>query len=217
MLKRLQNWLFPPKCVLCKKLLTKDETDLCTQCRSQTPRFENTKIRFSFIAGWTGVWYYKDMVRQSFLRFKFYGKRSYAKIYGKMIALKLVQEQMEGFDILTWIPVSRRRRFARGFDQVELLALEVAKQLGITAVSTLKKIRHTPPQSGLGDAAHRRANVLNAFRLRDQVQVQGKKILLLDDIVTTGATASECARVLMTAGAKEVQLAVLAVANHEKK
>lgn len=163
------------------------------------------------------MWYYKDAVRQSFLRFKFYGKRSYAKIYGKMIALKLVQEQMEDFDILTWIPVSRRRRFTRGFDQVELLALEVADQLGITAVSTLKKIRHTPPQSGLGDAAHRRANVLNAFRLRDSALVQGKKILLLDDIVTTGATASECARVLMTAGAKEVQLAVLAVANHEKK
>ena len=217
MFKRLQNWLFPPKCVLCKKLLTKEETDLCTRCRTQTPRFENTKIRFSFIAGWTGVWYYKDAVRQSFLRFKFYGKRSYAKIYGKMIALKLVQEQMEDFDILTWIPVSRRRRFTRGFDQVELLALEVADQLGITAVSTLKKIRHTPPQSGLGDAAHRRANVLNAFRLRDSALVQGKKILLLDDIVTTGATASECARVLMTAGAKEVQLAVLAVANHEKK
>ena len=162
------------------------------------------------------MWYYKDSVRQSVLRYKFYRKRSYAQVYGKMIALKLVQEEMDHFDILTWVPVSRRRKFTRGFDQVELLAKQVALQLGISAVPTLKKIRHTPPQSGLGNAAHRRANVLGAFRMRDTDAVKDKRILLLDDIITTGATASECARILMTAGAEKVELAVLAVANHEK-
>ena len=68
----------------------------------------------------------------------------------------------------------------------------------------------------MGDAAHRRANILGAFRVTDPSLICGKRVLLLDDVITTGATASECARVLLTAGAKEVKLATLAVASHEK-
>ena len=82
-------------------------------------------------------------------------------------------------------------------------------------VATLQKIRHTKPQSATGNAAHRRANILNAYRVIDPSLIADKRILLLDDIVTTGATASECARTLLTAGAKEVKLATLAVASFE--
>ena len=217
MLQRLQNLLFPPKCIMCRKLLGKEETDLCPDCRKALPLFEKSKIRFSFLAGWTGVWYYNDMVRHSVMRFKFYGKRSYAKPYGRFIAMKLLQLDRADFDLVTWVPVSRRRRIKRGYDQVALLADEVSAQLELPPVCTLKKIRHTPPQSGLGDVARRRANVLGAYIVPDPELVRGKRILLLDDIVTTGATASECARMLMTAGAQEVYLAVLAVANHEEK
>ena len=91
----------------------------------------------------------------------------------------------------------------------------IARELGAEAVCTLKKIRHNQPQSTLGGVSHRKANVLGAYRVIQPVE--GKKILLLDDIVTTGATASECARTLLTAGAKEVKLAALAVASHETK
>ena len=68
----------------------------------------------------------------------------------------------------------------------------------------------------MGSISHRKANILGAFVVTDPELVRGKCVLLLDDIVTTGATASECARVLLTAGAKEVKLATLAVASHEK-
>ena len=81
---------------------------------------------------------------------------------------------------------------------------------------TLRKIRNTKPQSTMGSAAHRRANILCAYEVIDPDAVHGKRILLLDDIVTTGATASESARTLLTAGAKEVKLATLAVASFEK-
>jgi predicted amidophosphoribosyltransferase len=97
------------------------------------------------------------------------------------------------------------------------LAQALGKELSLPVVRTLKKIRHTPPQSTLGHAPQRRANVLGAYRIAAPAEIAGKRIILLDDVVTTGATASECAKVLLTAGAKEVLLATVAVAKHDKK
>ena len=214
MLHRLTLLLFPPKCVLCRKLLTKEETDLCHHCRTHAPAFSKGNFKLSFVARWTAVWYYKDEVRQSILRYKFSGRRSYAPAYGRMLAMKLQTAGFEDFDVLTWIPISRQRRWKRGFDQVELLAQAVGEELGVTPVKCLKKIRNTPPQSGIKSAAARRANVLGAYKVLDPEPFRDKRILLLDDIITTGATASECARVLMTAGAKEITVASLAAASH---
>ena len=217
MLERLSSLLFPPKCVLCKSLLTEQETDLCHHCRTHAPVFSKEKIKFSFVAGWTAVWYYKDNVRQSLLRYKFARYRSYVPCYSRLLAMKLQTARFEDFDILTWVPVSRLRRMKRGFDQVELLARETARQLGVEAVPCLKKIRHTPPQSGLKSAAQRRANVLGAYRVVSPETILDKRVLLLDDIITTGATVSECARMLTLAGAREVRCAAMAVAPHDQK
>ena len=216
MLKRLLTVLFPPKCILCNQVLTEEETDLCKNCRETQPIYGKHKIKLSFLAQWTGLWYYKENARSSILRYKFYGRRSYGQAYGKLLAMKLLTDGFADVDVLTWVPISRRRKLARGYDQVEILGKVVAAELGRTLTPTLRKIRNTKPQSTMGDAAHRRANVLGAFTVIDPGLVRDKRVLLLDDILTTGATASECARVLLTAGAKEVNLATLAVASHEK-
>jgi ComF family protein len=212
----LSRLLFPPKCILCRQLLQENETDLCRECRTHTPEFTNPKKKLPYLAGWTALWYYEGDVRGSILRFKFYNARSYADAYGRMLAMKLIQEDIP-FDILTWAPISRQRKWRRGYDQVELIARAVGKELGIEPIPTLKKRRNNLPQSGLGDAAQRRANVLGVYQVLDQNQICGKRILLLDDVVTTGATASECARVLLTAGAKEVYIAAIAASTHDKK
>ena len=115
-----------------------------------------------------------------------------------------------------WIPISRQRKRKRGYDQVELIGISVAQALGMELVPTLRKVRNTKPQSAMGSAAHRRANILGAYEVIDPAIVRGKRILLLDDIITTGATASESARTLLTAGAREIRLATLAVASFEK-
>lgn len=214
---RLWGILFPPKCVLCGKLLEKNETDLCQQCRKTVPEFSEHKIKLSFLAQWTGLWYYKDDVRSSILRYKFGGRRSYAQCYGRMLAMKLQKEGWDDAEVLTWAPISRQRKFRRGYDQVELFARVLAQELGMELVPTLRKIRNTKPQSTMGDVSHRRANILGAYKVIDPGAVRGRRVLLLDDIVTTGATASECARMLLTAGAKEVKLATLAVASHNKQ
>lgn len=212
---RLMQLLFPPKCVLCRKLLTDHETDLCAQCRADTPEITGAKRKLPYLAKWTGLWYYEGSVRASILRYKFRGSRSYSQSYGRLLAMKLLQEDIS-FDILTWAPISRRRRRSRGYDQVELIARAVARELGVMPVSTLVKTRHNRPQSRLKDAAARRANVLGVYRVLDPGQIAGKRILLLDDILTTGATVSECARTLLTAGAKEVICATVAVASHQR-
>lgn len=211
----LLHLLFPPRCVLCKQFLAKDEMDLCRQCRKTAPLFKKPQNKLSFVAGWTALWYYKDTVRGSILRYKFYGKRHYAPAYGRLLSVKLLEAGLGDFDTLTFVPIAPLRRFTRGYDQVELLTNAVAEELGVVPIRTLRKIRNTVPQSRLKDPARRRANVLGAYVPVSCEHIRDKRILLLDDVVTTGATASECARVLLTAGAKEVYCAAIAAANHK--
>lgn len=198
------EWVFPSKCVLCRKKLARGEMDLCQSCRTEVPQFVFRGKQLQFLDSWTAVWYYDGYVRSSLLRYKFHNARSYADAYGRLLAMKLLQEYPEGFDLVTWVPISPRRKFSRGYDQVELLAKAVGRELGLKPVRLLRKIRHNPPQSGLTEYAARRANVLGVYRAVNTEIIQGKRILLLDDIITTGATIAECARVLLTAGAGQI-------------
>ena len=215
--KILLNLLFPPKCILCGKILEKDETDLCRVCRVESPGCAKNNLKFPFLDSWTAVWYYKGNIRKSLHRYKFRRARHYAPGYGRILAMKLLTEYPDGFDMLTWVPVSRWRKFTRGYDQVELLAKAVGQELGMEPVRTLEKVRNNRPQSQISGDAKRRANVLGVYRMGRDAAVEGKRVLLLDDIVTTGATSGECARVLLTAGAKEVHLGCIAAAIHHKQ
>lgn len=216
MIRRILQLIFPPKCTLCQKILLKNETDLCQQCRSNAPEYLYTKKNIPFIAGWTALWYYKGNARESLLRYKFHNARSYGPVYGRLLAMKLLTEQFYQFDILSWVPISAKRKQERGFDQVECIAYAMGRELGVSPVKTLKKIRNNKTQSTLIDASHRRANVLGAYCVCDPQRITGKRILLLDDIITTGSTVSECAKTLLMAGAKEVYCAAVAATPHEK-
>ena len=209
------RFIFPRKCTFCEKILSKEETDFCHDCRNSSDIFKKSKRNIPFVAHWTGIWYYRDNVRYSIHRFKFGNARRYAEAYARILAIKLLQEELADFDLLTWVPIARPRKFKRGFDQSQLLACALGKELGQKPIRLLRKIRSTPPQSGIPDAAMRRANVLGAYKAVSRDTIRGKRILLLDDVVTTGATASECAKTLLTAGAKEVILATVAVAVHD--
>ena len=209
--------LFPPKCILCGKVLDRAETDLCHTCRGEAPECPAGKQKRSFLDSWVAIWYYKGYIRKSVLRYKFRGARHYAHGYGRILAMKLQQNHPDGFDILTWVPISPIRRLTRGYDQVELLAKAVGAELGMEPVRTLRKIRHNPPQAGITGSAERRANVLGVYRVTDPALVRDRCVLLLDDVMTTGATAGEAARVLLTAGAKEVHLGCVAAAGSDQK
>ena len=211
----LTAWLFPEKCVLCGRILEKDALDLCHKCRVEAPECGVSRIKYPFIDTWTALWYYQDHVRRSILRFKFHGRRNYAAAYARMLGMRLMKEDGVQFDCITWVPISDKRKKKRGYDQGQLLAEKLSQELQIPMQSTLKKIRNNPPQSGIVGQAHRKANVMGVYVATQPQALAGKRILLLDDILTTGATAGECARILLTAGAKEVHLAVVAAANQQ--
>ncbi len=204
--------IFPKKCIFCRQLLISDEEILCSTCAKQAPQCKGTKRNIPFIAHWTALWYYKDKVGLSIRRFKFYHCRHYAKGYAKLLCPRIEESLGKDFDILSWTPVSARRKCHRGYDQSALLAKALGRLMGIRPVPVLKKIRHNPPQSSIRDPAKRRANVLGAYRARDPALIRGKRILLIDDVITTGATASECAKTLLIAGAEEVIFAAVATA-----
>ena len=203
MFHRLLSAIFPPKCILCGKILEKDETDLCRTCRVEAPEYSKGKLNVQFLDSFAAVWYYEENVRRSILRYKFYGARQFAPAYGRLLAMRILND-LPRADLITWVPVSRKRLRQRGYDQVELLAQAVSAELGIPAIKTLEKFRDNRANSGLRDPAERRANVLGVYRPVQPEAFRGRRVLLLDDIVTTGATASECARVLLTAGAGEI-------------
>ena len=123
-------------------------------------------------------------------------------------------EQFGGeFDTVTWVPVSRKRLRRRGYDQAELLARSACRLWETQPVRLLEKIADNPAQSGIRDAAARRANVLGVYEAVGDVT--GKRFLLIDDICTSGATLTECVRVLENAGAERVVCVAAALARKE--
>ena len=216
MLDALLDILYPPKCLLCQRVLERGQQDLCPDCRTSAPECPVSKNKYPFVDSWLSLWYYEDTARESLRRFKFLGKRSYAVGFGRLLAMKLQQEDRQ-VDLITWVPVSTLRRFSRGYDQDQLIARALSEELGVPCVACLRKVRHNKPQSGISGLAQRRANVLNAYKPVSVDRFAGKNVLLVDDILTTGATAGECARVLLTAGAAQVHLATVAAANKNKE
>jgi len=154
--------------------------------------------------------YYQDIVRDSILRYKFGSKKGYVTCYSKILA-RCIEDNYGGkYDLITWVPISTDRLKTRGYDQAMILAMATALEIDDVAAETLKKTRDNPAQSSLGEKDERRANVTGAYTVTDLELIEGKRILLIDDIVTTGATLAECARTLLLAGAGEVMCATIA-------
>lgn len=156
-------------------------------------------------------------MRESIHRYKFQDRSGYSGYYGHLLA-QCVTDHLTGmYDLITWVPLSAKRLKKRGYDQAMLLAMAAALELDDVAVETLRKARDTEAQSGLKDRSARRANVLGAYEVIDPELIAGKRILLIDDVVTTGSTLSECARTLRTFGASDVVCASLTRAGGEKR
>lgn len=204
--------LFPPKCVFCGKVLDSGESGFCRRCQRELPWLTDGEAELTgeFFSLCAAPLRYQDKVRDSIHWYKFKGRRGYHKVYGKLVA-QCVHDHLDGrYDLITWVPLSDRRKRERGYDQAFLLASAAALELGDVAVETLRKERNTDPQSGITEDAQRRANVLGAYTPVDPELVAGKRVLLIDDVVTTGSTLSECARTLRTMGAEDVVCAALA-------
>lgn len=202
--------LFPPKCVFCRTVLKGHEKSICNECRDTLPHPNHSLSPGGAYSVCAAALRYEGMVKKAFHRFKFGGKANYAKPFGELMADTIRRELAGRYDLITWVPISKTRKRARGYDQSMLLAYKVALELQDVAVETLRKTVNNPAQSKIDAPVQRQKNVEGAYAPIDSQLVQGKRILLIDDILTTGSTLTECASVLLNAGAIEVVCAVFA-------
>lgn len=154
---------------------------------------------------------YCDSLKDSLRRYKFAGKPSYYRAFGKLIALKVQNtEQLGNIDIVIPVPMHKSRQKQRGYNQAALIAGYAAGQLGIRFENNLLiKTMETRNQSLLSKA-ERLANLEGVFRVVFPGKVAGRDILLVDDIITTGNTVNQCSKALKDAGANRVIAGVIA-------
>lgn len=208
--------LFPPKCPFCGKIL--DHPGICPACEKNLPWTEGDDSLRQAPGGLrcaAPLWY-EGQVRDGLLRFKFQGAAAAAGPFGALIAQCAADRFSGEFDTVTWVPVSRRRLRKRGYDQAELLAESACRLWDTEPARLLNKTVDNPAQSGIQDASARRANVLGVYEPAETEIIRGKRILLIDDICTTGATLTECVRVLREAGAESVVCAAVALTREKK-
>jgi ComF family protein len=156
---------------------------------------------------------YEGPLRKLIHVFKYGGVKPLASQLGQLLNGALPREQR--FDVIVPMPLHWRKRLERGFNQSELLARFVSKRTGIPLAPGLKRRKRTDPQAGL-TRAQRRTNVAGAFEVKGRSDIEGRHVLLIDDVLTTGATASACSAVLKRAGAKRVTVLTLARADRRK-
>ena len=194
---------FPTRCVFCRRLSGKG-VPVCRACREKYPDVPaaNQIRHLSGLDCVSPLWY-EGRTRDALLRYKFRDRSGYASVFGNFMR-KCLDENRISCDSITWVPLSARRLRSRGYDQARLLAEEIAAAEGLPCEPLLEKRRDTPAQSGMGGREARRKNAAGAWCAPDPARVAGRRVLLVDDIVTTGETLRECARVLKAAGAESV-------------
>lgn len=151
--------------------------------------------------------FYEGPLRKLIHLFKYSGIKPLGKRLATLLSKALPEDEV--YDAIVPMPLHWRRRWKRGFNQSAILARLLAHEGNAPVVNAVRRIRPTAVQAGLTNS-NRRKNVAGAFRVPNKKRVSGKRILLIDDVMTTGATASACASVLKRAGARSVTLLTLA-------
>ncbi len=192
----------PPVCQKCGKPL-RGPSDLvftCIPCRHRRAYFACARA--------AGV--YDGLLRDAIHALKFGGCQALAEPLGRLIGEVAATDSRLRADVVVPVPLHPRRLRERGFNQAELLAAEVAAYLNLPMHGdVLRRVRETAPQTGLG-RTDRRSNVRAAFAAREGLR--GRRVMLVDDVMSTGTTVAECARALRATGAREVVVATAAMA-----
>jgi competence protein ComFC len=224
--------LYPATCPTCGKNVRAGEY-LCNECETKIVRivapfcetcsepFEgsissaftcaNCAHRVIYFEAAVAAYRGRGIVREVIHEFK-YGRQIHLRhLVARWLRAALDDERLRGisFDLLVPVPLHPARQRERGFNQASLLAELLSAQTSIRAEPLLERIRYTTTQTAL-DRSERMENLHNAFRLRKNANVRGLRVLLIDDVLTTGSTLSECARVLKHAGAISVHAATAA-------
>lgn len=205
-------------CPRCAAALTGDAHRTCPRCSSSVGEFAEVeggcpRCRGEHLAfdGAMRLGSFEGQLRDAILQIKFGRDETLAELIAELWVQHAANRFREaGAQVVVPVPLHWRRRIGRGFNQAQVLAEPVARSLGLPMrPNWLRRVRATHPQTSLSPTA-RRENLRGAFRVSRSAELQGKTVLLVDDVLTTGSTASEAARTLKAGGAARVMAAVLA-------
>jgi len=216
------DFIFPQHCVICKKYLSRKEQNVCQVCWEKLIRLpypfcvecrsfieKESHCRQCKDESGLGLIYslgnFDDSYQNLVYAFKYDQLVNVGIRLGAVLGEQIREDKrFAGFDFLVPVPLHPSRKRKRGFNQSEILADEISQKVGLSVLKdVLRRKKRTKDQTNL-NAAQRQENVRGAFKVRDQDEILGKNIILVDDVVTTGATLKECARSLTQAGANSV-------------
>lgn len=211
----LIDLIYPPVCGICDRICKKH---LCKECDIDLKKYEINEIedvkndKSKYYDYQVKTFKYKGKVRSKIIDYKFNEKSYMYHTFQKMITKnEKIYSFLKKYDIILYVPMFKKQEYKRGYNQTYLIAKEIGKTLGIPiGKNNLIKIKDTKKQSTL-TKEERKTNVKNAFVIRKSERIVNKKVILFDDIFTTGNTVNECSKVIKMAGAKEVAILTIAV------
>lgn len=230
MLEKILAFVFPAKCPFCGTITNGEDNAICETCLKNLPEikeprckkcgkpilvkekeycYDCTKTEHFFEEG-RSIWIHKPPITTAIYALKYKNKRIYAKTFGSMLYIRygtyLIKHKI---DLIIPIPLHEKRRKRRGFNQAELIAIQLGKYTRIPVdLTSLTRVHETIAQKNLNDRK-RKQNIKGAFAAKRAVK--GKRIVLIDDIYTTGATIDEAARKLRRAGAEKVLFLTISI------
>lgn len=204
--------IYPPVCGICEKI---NKKSLCKKCELLIKEYEINKIeqcKNKYFDHQIKLYKYENIIRDKIIDYKFHEKAYLSATFEKMIIKnEKIYSFLKKYDIILYVPMFKKHKLLRGYNQAELIAKRMSKTLGIhLEKNNLIKIKDTKKQSTL-TKAQRRINIKNVFKVSKPEKIKNKRIILFDDIYTTGSTVNECSRVIKEAGAKEIAVVTIAV------
>ena len=215
----LLELIFPTRCIICRQIFHGNAPiHICSRCIQEIEFYNKDIVPLSlgggiksYCDGVVCVGKYHHSLKRALRDYKFNERPSFYRAFGELIADKINRSLREyPLDVIIPVPMSRKRKVQRGYNQAELIALKASKILSIPIdTRAIVKVKDTHRQSSL-NRQERLTNLKDAFEVLGSCSYEGKTILLVDDIITTGSTLNECSKALKQAGAKYVFGAVIA-------
>jgi ComF family protein len=222
---KLFDLVLPRFCCSCKKKLFASEHAMCTSCQAAIQETSTERLTLEF----SRKFFNKNIIREFFAPFvfekdkelqhaihalKYENKFAVGIFLGTLLAEKIIQKDLSWpLDLIIPIPLHKLKKAERGYNQSFYITKGVGKILDIEySDNFVKRIKYTESQTSM-TLTEREENIFGAFKIKDSKKVAGKNILLIDDVITTGATISECGKGLLSAGANKIYAASIAIAD----
>lgn len=221
----LIDFFLPRFCAGCSTKLFPYDKFICAPCFSSIQPADNLRLEYEFqrkfyndkiISGFASSFVFeKDKALQEIMHAIKYNKNFLAGKYLGRKSANLLNDKIKNWniDIIIPIPLHAAKKFERGYNQSYYIAKGIAAELNLPVKENgLKRIRYTESQTTM-TLLERKENIGNAFSVRNRNSIKGKNVLLIDDVITTGATITECGKILLSAGASKIYAASLAIAD----